>query len=169
MSVNHVTVHCKVCDKPIEVAVDLNKLAGQVGGILRVMLAHGDPMHAILVYVDKNLRVRSIEYPDSVQVGETQSTAVVQAADIAESLSDSMGESCYQSMCKYEEVKEREATSFILDKTILKVVCDSGTICLSEIRRKVAFLEKAMGSRINLAQIEAVCERYVKEGLIKRA
>ena len=67
----------------------------------------------------------------------------------------------------YDEVKEREKASFILDKTVLKIVCESGTICLSEVRQKVAFLEKALGEKIGLAKVQAVCDRYVQEGLIR--
>jgi hypothetical protein len=80
-----------------------------------------------------------------------------------------MGEPCFQTLYSYAEIEEREKTAFVLDKTILRTICDSGVICLSKIRQKVAFLEKAMGHKIDLPQVEAICERYVQEGLIKRA
>jgi hypothetical protein len=99
----------------------------------------------------------------------TRSESFVSASDVAESMSDQMGEPCYQALYGYDEVKEREATSFVLDKTILKTVCESGIICLSKIRQNVAHLEKALGEKIDLKQIESVCERYVQDGLIKRA
>ncbi|MFW9846339.1 MAG: hypothetical protein ACFFD6_06305 [Candidatus Thorarchaeota archaeon] len=164
-----VTVHCKMCNQPVLVEVTAENLADQKDGILRVMLAHGDPLHAITVYIDRNLRVREIEYPDSFQMDTSRSVSVVEASEIASSLSESMGEPCYQALYAFDEVKEREKTAFVLDKTILRTICESGTICLSVLRQKVAFLEKALGDRIDLFQIETVCERYVQEGLIKRA
>ena len=168
LSANKIRVHCDICNEPVEFEVSQEKLNEQQGGILKVTLAHGEPLHAITVYVDKNRRVRGVESSDSFQMDGNRSESFVPASELAESLSDQMGEPCYQALYGYDEVKEREATSFVLDKTILKTVCESGTICLSVIRQKVDFLEKALGSKIDLKQVESVCERYVQEGLIKR-
>jgi hypothetical protein len=164
----NIKVHCDICDKPIEFQVSQEKIREQKDGILRVTLAHGEPLHAIIVYVDKNLRVRGVEVSDSFQMEGTRAETVVAASEVAENLSESMGESCYQAMFDYSDVEEREKTAFILDRTILKTVCDTGVICLGKIRQKVDFLEKALGDRIDLPQIEAICNRYVQEGLIKR-
>ncbi|MFW9848241.1 MAG: hypothetical protein ACFFF4_03830 [Candidatus Thorarchaeota archaeon] len=162
-----ITVHCKKCDSPVDIEVSKEEIAAQTDGIFRVMLAHGEPLHAIIAYVDKNCRVRSIEYSDAVQVNQPMSVSVVPQDQVPASMSEITGEPCYQSMCNFDDVKEREKSSFILDKTILKIVCESGTICLSEIRQKTAFLEKALGEKIDLAKVQAVCDRYVKEGLIR--
>ena len=162
-----VRIHCKKCDSPIDIEVSKEELKTQPGGIFRVMLAHGDPLHAVIAYVDTNCRVRSIEYSDAVQVEQSRSITAVSSDQVPISMSESMGEPCYQSMCNYEEVKEREKSSFILDKTVLKIVCESGTICLSEVRRKVAFLEKALGEKISLEKVQAICDKYVREGLIR--
>lgn len=164
----HVTVHCKVCGEAVDLEISARELEEQKNGILRVMFVHGEPMHAIIVYVDKNRRVRGIEYPDSFQMGETRTTAVVAQSEVPETLSKSVGEPCYQSLYSYDELKDREKASFILDKTVLRAICDSGTICLSEIRQKVAPLEKAMGDRIDLKQIQTICERFIKDGLIRK-
>ena len=169
MEANKIRVHCDICNKPIEFEISQEKLNEQSSGILKVMLAHGDPPHAIIVYVDKNRRIRGVESSDSFQMEGTRDESFVSASDVSENLSEQIGESCYQALYKYDEVKDREATSFVLDKTILKTICESGTICLSKIRQNVAFLEKALGDKIDLKQIESVCERYVQEGLIKRA
>jgi hypothetical protein len=162
-----IKIHCKKCDSPIDIEVSPEELKDQPGGIFRVMLAHGDPLHAIIAYVDMNCRVRSIEYSDAVQVSETRSVTAVSSDQVPISMSEQMGEPCYQSMCNYDEVKEREQSTFILDKTILKIVCESGTICLSQVRQKAAYLEKALGEKIGLDKVQAVCDRYVKEGLIR--
>ena len=164
----NIKVHCDICNQPIEFGVSQEKIREQKDGILRVALAHGDPLHVIIVYVDKNLRVRGIEVSDSFQMEGTRAETVVSTSEVSENLSESMGEPCFQALYSYSEIEEREKTAFVLDKTILRTICESGVICLSKIRQKVAFLEKAMGDRIDLPQIETVCERYVQEGLIKR-
>ncbi len=165
---NCVTIKCKICDQPVQVEASKEQLASQTDGIFKVMFVHGNPPHAIIAYIDRNCRVRGIEYPDSFQVDRPRTVTVVPETDAPKkSVSESMGEPCYQSLCKFEEVKEREKSSFILDKTVLKIVCESGTICLSQIRQQVSFLEKALGEKIDLAKVQIVCDRYVKEGLIR--
>ncbi|MFW9832453.1 MAG: hypothetical protein ACFFEK_00505 [Candidatus Thorarchaeota archaeon] len=169
MAENKIRVHCDICNEPVEFEVSQEKLNEQPSGILKVMLAHGEPIHAIIVYVDKNRRIRGVESSDSFQMEGPRAESFVPASDVAENMSEQMGEPCYQALYGYDEVKDREATSFVLDKTILKTICESGLICLSKIRQNVAFLEKALGDKIDLKQVESVCDRYVQEGLIKRA
>ena len=169
MATNKIRVHCDICNEPVEFAVAQEKLDEQESGILKVMLAHGEPLHAIIVYVDKSRRIRGVESSDTFQMEGTRAETFVADSEVSENMSERMGEPCYQALYKFEELKDREATSFILDKTILKTICDSGLICLSKIRQNVAFLEKALGDKIDLNQIESVCERYVQDGLIKRA
>ncbi len=164
-----ITVHCQRCNSPVGISIPAEDIASAKDGILRVMMVHGDPMHAIVVYVDKHLRVREIEYSDSFQMDEPQKTTVVSADQVAENLSESLGEPCFQALYEYDQVKDREQTSFVLDKKVLRTICDSGTICLSAIRQQVASLEKALGSKIDLPQIEAICERYLRDGLIRKA
>jgi len=163
-----VTIKCKICDQPVMLETSKEDLQAQGTGIFKVMFVHGNPAHAIIAYIDRNCQVRGIEYPDSFQLDQPQTMSVVPEAEVPSiSVSESMGEPCYQSLCDFEEVREREKASFILDKSVLKVVCESGTICLSQIRKQIAFLEKALGEKIDLAKVQAVCEKYVKEGLIR--
>jgi hypothetical protein len=165
---DNIKVHCDICNQPIEFHVSPEKVREQKDGILRVALAHGDPLHVIIVYIDRNLRVRGIEASDSFQMEGERAETVVSVSEVAENLSESMGEPCFQALYSFSEIEEREKTAFILDKTILRTICESGVICLSKVRQKVAFLEKALGDRIDLPQIESICKRYVQEGLIKR-
>jgi hypothetical protein len=164
----NIKVHCDICNQPVEFQVSQEKIRAQKDGILRVALAHGDPLHAIIVYIDKNLRIRGVEVSDSFQMEGDRSEDFVSASEVAENLSEATGEPCFQALYSFSEVEEREKTAFVLDKTILRTVCESGAICLSKVRQKVSFLEKAMGDKIDLQQVEEVCDRYVQEGLIKR-
>ncbi|MFB0562216.1 MAG: hypothetical protein ACETWM_13515 [Candidatus Lokiarchaeia archaeon] len=74
----------------------------------------------------------------------------------------------YSALYTYDELKKREKTSFILDKTILRVICDAGKISLSQLRQRISALEELLGERFDLAQIRSICDRYVREGLIKQ-
>ncbi|MEM2142985.1 MAG: hypothetical protein QXS20_09275 [Candidatus Thorarchaeota archaeon] len=164
-----ITVNCAKCGEPVRIEVLPEETSRQTDGILRVMVAHGTPPHAIVVYIDRYFRVRMMEYPDVFKFDQRRSSEIVRVAELPESLSDAYGEPCYQPLYSYDEVREREKTSFLLDREVLRVICESGIICLSEIRRKVAHLERAMNERIDLAQLQAICDRYVREGLIKVA
>jgi len=163
-----IRVHCDICNQPIEFEVSSEKLKSQKDGILRVALAHGEPLHVIIVYVDKNMRIRGVEASDTFHMEGSRAESFVPMSEVAENMSEAMGEPCYQSLYTFDEVKDREKTAFVLDKTVLRTICDSGVISLSKLRQKIAFLEKALGSNIDLAQVENVCDRYVQEGLIKR-
>jgi hypothetical protein len=78
------------------------------------------------------------------------------------------GEPHYQALYAYEEVEQREKTAFILDKTVLRVICDAGSISLSHLRQQIASFENILGERIDLAQIQSICDRYIQEGLIRK-
>jgi hypothetical protein len=74
----------------------------------------------------------------------------------------------YRALFEYSEVAKREKDSFVLDKNVLKVICDSRSISLSELRQRLSRFEEMLGERIDLAQIKSICDRYVREGLIKQ-
>ncbi len=66
-----------------------------------------------------------------------------------------------------EEALEREKSSFVLDKTIIKAICSEGPVTFEDLRKKTLPLEKALGIRINASMIEEVCQRLLNEGIIK--
>jgi len=78
------------------------------------------------------------------------------------------GENHYQALYAFDEIEKREKSSFILDKSVLRVICEAGTISLSHLRQRIASFEEVLGERIDLAQIRSICDRYVSEGLIKK-
>ena len=163
-----VRVYCQLCNNPVDIEVSEEELHQHEKGIIRVMFIHGDPVHAIVIYIDRNFRVRAIECPDSFKIEDAKTVSTVSEDTVPESLSEALGEPCFQALYSYDEVESRERTSFVLDKAVLKAVCESGTICLSHVRRRVAYLEKALGQNIDLKQIEKICKKYVEEGLIRQ-
>jgi len=78
------------------------------------------------------------------------------------------GEPYYQALYAYDAIKDREKSSFILDKTILRVLCDAGTLSLRDLRQRIATFEEMLGERIDIPQLQSICERYVNDGLIKK-
>ena len=66
-----------------------------------------------------------------------------------------------------EEALEREKSSFVLDKTVLRIICQEGPVTLDDLRKKTLPLESALGIKIDLDMIQEVCSRYVKDGIIK--
>ncbi|MFW9922696.1 MAG: hypothetical protein ACFFDW_05320 [Candidatus Thorarchaeota archaeon] len=66
-----------------------------------------------------------------------------------------------------EEVLEREKSSFVLDKTILKTICSEGPVSLDDLRRKTLPLEDVLGMKIDISTIEEIINRYIKQGIIK--
>ena len=72
----------------------------------------------------------------------------------------------YVGVVSCEEALEREKQSFVLDKTIIKVICSEGPVSIEDIRRKTLPLEAAIGMKIDLPKIQSVIDRLINEGLI---
>ena len=72
----------------------------------------------------------------------------------------------YSGVVSAEEALEREKTAFVLDKQILRIVCDEGPISLEDIRRKTLPLEAAIGMKIDIPTIKSIIDRFITEGLI---
>lgn len=72
----------------------------------------------------------------------------------------------YSGLVSCKEALDREKSSFILDKTILRAICERGPITLEEIRKETLQLEAALGIKIDLPTIQGIINRFVKDGLI---
>ncbi|NHK29987.1 MAG: hypothetical protein FK730_01460 [Asgard group archaeon] len=73
----------------------------------------------------------------------------------------------YQGVLTLDEAMEREKSAFILDKTILKVICSEGPVSIDVLRRKTLPLEGVLNIKIDKSMIEEVLQRYLKDGIIK--
>lgn len=65
---------CTVCQQNVPLEVTEEDIEKAKTGLVSVLSIHGDPQHAILVYLDMNLKARGIEYPSLLQVKEDSST-----------------------------------------------------------------------------------------------
>ncbi|MGY5854692.1 MAG: hypothetical protein RTU92_14075 [Candidatus Thorarchaeota archaeon] len=59
---------CNICKENVPLDVTESDVEANTSGITTVLSMHGSPQHAILVYLDKNLKVRGVEYPSMLQV-----------------------------------------------------------------------------------------------------
>ncbi len=64
---------CTICKQNVPLEVTKDDIEKAKTGLISVLSVHGDPQHAILVYLDKNLKARGIEYPSLLQVKESDS------------------------------------------------------------------------------------------------
>ena len=64
---------CTVCKQNVPLEVTEDDIEKAKTGLISVLSLHGEPQHAILVYLDMNLKARGIEYPSLLQVKESSS------------------------------------------------------------------------------------------------
>ncbi|MEM2145461.1 MAG: hypothetical protein QW279_08865 [Candidatus Jordarchaeaceae archaeon] len=102
------------------------------------------------------------------RVKEKKSEDVLSNNDEANKKGSETHEPRYQALYTFTELEKREKNSFILDKTVLREICKAGTISLSQLRQKIASFEDMLGEKIDLEQIRLICDRYVRDGLIKQ-
>ncbi|MCE7742267.1 MAG: hypothetical protein GOP50_07380 [Candidatus Heimdallarchaeota archaeon] len=77
-----------------------------------------------------------------------------------------MSSPTYSGLISSEEALEREKSAFILDKAILRAICEEGPLSLEDIRVQTLPLEAAIGVKIDLPTIQEIINKYIKQGLI---
>ena len=77
-----------------------------------------------------------------------------------------MSSPTYSGLISAEEALEREKSAFILDKAILRAICEEGPLTLEDIRVKTLPLETALGVKIDLPTLQEIINKYIKQGLI---
>ncbi|MHA1576835.1 MAG: hypothetical protein ACTSU3_05690 [Candidatus Thorarchaeota archaeon] len=65
---------CTICQQNVPLEVTEDDIEKAKTGLISVLSIHGDPQHAILVYLDMNLKARGIEYPSLLQAKESRSS-----------------------------------------------------------------------------------------------
>jgi hypothetical protein len=61
---------CNVCKQNVPLDITRSDVENSTSGLTTVVSVHGTPQHAIMVYLDKQLKVRGVEYPSVLQVKE---------------------------------------------------------------------------------------------------
>ncbi len=65
-------VFCTICEQNVPLVVTEDDIEKAKTGLISVLSLHGEPQHAILVYLDMNLKARGVEYPSLLQVKESE-------------------------------------------------------------------------------------------------
>ncbi len=81
-------VFCTICEQNVSLEVTEEDIEKAKTGLISVLSVHGEPPHAILVYLDKNLKARGIEYPSLLQVKESSSDVSDKAAIVEDDTHD---------------------------------------------------------------------------------
>jgi hypothetical protein len=68
---DQIYVFCNICQENVPLDVTEEQLEASTSGLTTVINVHGSPQHAILVYLDKQLRARGTEYPSILQVKDS--------------------------------------------------------------------------------------------------
>jgi hypothetical protein len=68
-----VYVFCNICKENISLNVDDIDVSKMKAGIATVLSVHGEPYHAVLVYLDDKFKIRGTEYPVYLQISESAS------------------------------------------------------------------------------------------------
>ncbi len=77
-----------------------------------------------------------------------------------------MSSPTFSGLISAEEALEREKSAFVLDKAILRAVCEEGPLTLEDIRVRTLPLETALGVKIDIPTLQGIIEKYIKQGLI---
>ncbi|MFW9769528.1 MAG: hypothetical protein ACFFF9_01125 [Candidatus Thorarchaeota archaeon] len=67
-----VYVFCNECQQNVPLEISAEDMERAKTGLISVISVHGDPSHAIMVYLDMNLKARGVEYPTLKQATETK-------------------------------------------------------------------------------------------------
>lgn len=73
---------CKECKENVRLEVSQQDLEEAESGLVAVLSLHGSPQHALVAYIDKDLRVRGIEYPTAIQIKDTPQVSAVSESEI---------------------------------------------------------------------------------------
>ena len=62
---------CNICKENVPLEITKEDIEKAKTGLISVISVHGTPQHAILVYLDMNLKARGVEYPSLLQVADS--------------------------------------------------------------------------------------------------
>ena len=105
-----VYVFCNICQQNVPLDITEEDIEKAKSGLTAVLSIHGTPQHAILVYLDKQLKVRGSEYPSVLQVEESTSAEVapdLPAEDAEydlESIVSSFGDAHEQAIISFAQI-----------------------------------------------------------------
>jgi hypothetical protein len=85
---SEVYAFCNICKENVPLEITDDDMEKAKTGLISVISVHGDPQHAILVYLDMNLKARGVEYPSLVQVNQGTSAEVEPETTVKDDIID---------------------------------------------------------------------------------
>ena len=146
-------VRCSKCAKFESVELTEALLKTCQGGIGRAAIVHkclNDEQTLLVIYFDERCAIRNTVLMPVIKQQENLDREQI----------------FYVGVLTSDEALELEKDAFILDKTILRVVCEQGPVSLGDIRRLTISLESALGIRIDLPLIDNTLKKLIKKGLV---
>ncbi|MFX0062178.1 MAG: hypothetical protein ACFFC7_08310 [Candidatus Hermodarchaeota archaeon] len=146
-------VRCSKCAKFEMIEITATLLETCQGGIGRAAIVHkclDDEQKLLIIYFDEHCAVRNTILMPIIKKEEDLDREKI----------------FYVGVLTPDEALELEKDAFILDKTILRVVCEQGPVSLGDIRRLTISLESALGIRIDLPLIDNTLKKLIKKGLV---
>ncbi|MFX1254126.1 MAG: hypothetical protein ACFFCZ_21110 [Promethearchaeota archaeon] len=148
-----VKARCNKCGKAEAIEVTSKLVETCQGGIGRAAIVHkclNGEQKLLVIYFDENCTVRTTTLMPIIlkEEGLEQETTY------------------YTGVLSTDEALKLEKDAFILDKTILRVVCEQGPVSLGDIRRLTISLESALGIKIDLPLIENTLKKLIQKGLV---
>ncbi|MFX1276689.1 MAG: hypothetical protein ACFFBP_09645 [Promethearchaeota archaeon] len=68
---------CPICHKKIEVDIDLfmmEKILENKSGVYPHLVLHGNPLHGMIIYIDKHMNIRSVSSIESMEISKDSET-----------------------------------------------------------------------------------------------
>ena len=81
---SEVYAFCNICKENVPLEITEEDIEKAKTGLISVISVHGTPPHAILVYLDMNLKARGVEYPSLVQLDQESSSDATPTTTIQE-------------------------------------------------------------------------------------
>ncbi len=79
---------CNICKENVPLEITEDDMEKAKTGLISVISVHGSPQHAILVYLDMNLKARGVEYPSLLQVANGSTVEEEHVSDVKEDIID---------------------------------------------------------------------------------
>ncbi|NHJ25802.1 MAG: hypothetical protein EAX89_14570 [Candidatus Lokiarchaeota archaeon] len=64
---------CPLCKKKVRISIDFAELKhnnGELGGFVPHIILHGEPLHAMLCYIDRHMEIRGKGYVVSIGISK---------------------------------------------------------------------------------------------------
>ncbi|MFX1254125.1 MAG: hypothetical protein ACFFCZ_21105 [Promethearchaeota archaeon] len=144
---------CDRCGKVEIIKITEALLETCQGGIGRAAIVHkclNSEQKLLVIYFDQHCAIRNTILMPIIRKDE--------ALDREQTF--------YVGILSSDEALELEKDAFILDKTILRIVCEQGPVSLGDIKRLTISLESALGIKIDLPLIENILKKLIQKGLV---